>query len=239
MVWTGLHGLVGIGIALATQGRTILEEVGTRTMRFGIVWGSIIPDIDLLISIVIIAAGGNMQQALAPHRTLTHSFFMILALALIGLLLWKTAVNKSVGGGLFGIAIGMFVHVLFDLPYEVGVSFLWPLTSQRFGLFWSLPGVWAYLDQTLDFLFAAVFFFALHRLAKKYQMRSRLLIPAAVASIVAFLVMVAYDLTAPSASQWLLVYAGIGLPFLLLILILPWLNRRIIYSIPVRSEHHA
>jgi membrane-bound metal-dependent hydrolase YbcI (DUF457 family) len=239
MVWTGVHGLVGIGIALATQGRTILEEVGTRTMRFGIVWGSILPDIDLLISIVIIAAGGNMQQALAPHRTLTHSFFTILALALIGLLLWKTAISKSVGGGLFGIAIGMFAHVLLDLPYEVGVSFLWPLTSQRFGLFWSLPGVWAYLDQTLDFLFAAVFFYALHRLAKNYQMRSRLLIPAAVASIVAFLVMVAYDLTAPSASQWLLVYAGIGLPFLLLILILPWLNRRIIYSIPVRSEHHA
>ena len=208
-------------------------------MRFGIVWGSIIPDIDLLISIVIIAAGGNMQQALAPHRTLTHSFFTMLALALIGLLLWKTAISKSVGGGLFGIAIGMFAHVLLDLPYEVGVSFLWPLTSQRFGLFWSLPGVWAYLDQTLDFLFAAVFFFALHRLAKKYQMRSRLLVPGAVASIVAFLVMVAYDLTAPSASQWLLVYAGIGLPFLLLILILPWLNRRIIYSIPVRSEHHA
>jgi len=239
MVWTGVHGLVGIGIALATQGRTILEEVGTRTMRFGIVWGSILPDIDLLISIVIIAAGGNMQQALAPHRTLTHSFFTILALALIGLLLWKMAISKSVGGGLFGIAIGMFAHVLLDLPYEVGVSFLWPLTSQRFGLFWSLPGVWAYLDQTLDFLFAAVFFYALHRLAKKYQMRSRPLIPAAVASIVAFLVMVAYDLTAPSASQWLFVYAGIGLPFLLLILILPWLNRRIIYSIPVRSEHHA
>ena len=239
MVWTGVHGLVGIGIALATQGRTILEEVGTRTMRFGIVWGSILPDIDLLISIIIIAAGGNMQQALAPHRTLTHSFFTILALALIGLLLWKTAISKSVGGGLFGIAIGMFAHVLLDLPYEVGVSFLWPLTSQRFGLFWSLPGVWAYLDQTLDFLFAAVFFYALHRLAKNYQMRSRLLIPAAVASVVAFLVMVAYDLTAPSANQWLLVYAGIGLPFLLLILILPWLNRRIIYSIPVRSEHHA
>ncbi len=56
MVWTGLHGLIGTGIALATQGRTILGEVGTRTMRFGIVWGSIIPDIDLLISIAIIAA---------------------------------------------------------------------------------------------------------------------------------------------------------------------------------------
>jgi len=239
MVWTGLHGLVGIGIALATKGRTILGDVGTRTMRFGIVWGSIVPDIDLLISIVIIAAGGNMQQALAPHRTLTHSFFTMLALALIGLVLWKTAVSKSVGGGLFGIAIGMFAHVLLDLPYEVGVSFLWPLTSQRFGFFWSLPGVWAYLDQTLDFLFAAVFFYALHRLAKKYQVQGRLLIPAAVASIIAFLVMVAYDLTGPSASQWLLVYAGIGLPFLLLILFLPWLNRRIIYSIPVRNEHHA
>ena len=179
-----------------------------------------------------------MQQALAPHRTLTHSFFTILALALIGLLLWKTAVSKSVGGGLFGIAIGMFAHVLFDLPYEVGVSFLWPLISQRFGLFWSLPGIWAYLDQTVDFLFAAIFFYALHSLAKKYQMRSRLLVPAAVASIIAFLVMVAYDLTAPSASQWLLVYAGVGLPFLLLILFLPWLNRGIIYSIPVGREHH-
>jgi hypothetical protein len=70
-------------------------------------------------------------------------------------------------------------------------------------------------------------------------MRSRLLVPAAFASIIAFLLMVAYDLTAPSASQWLLVYAGVGLPFLLLILLLPWLNRRIIYSIPVGREHHV
>jgi hypothetical protein len=48
MVWTGLHGLIGIGIAFATKGRTILGEVGTRAMRFGIVWGSLIPDVDLL-----------------------------------------------------------------------------------------------------------------------------------------------------------------------------------------------
>jgi membrane-bound metal-dependent hydrolase YbcI (DUF457 family) len=150
MVWTGLHGLIGIGIAFATKGRTILGEVGTRTMRFGIVWGSLIPDVDLLISIIIIAAGGNMQQALAPHRTLTHSFFTILAIALIGLLLWKTALSKSVGGGLFGIAIGMFAHVLFDLPYEVDVSFLWPLISRgsapsgrcrEFGHIWTRPRI--------------------------------------------------------------------------------------------------
>jgi membrane-bound metal-dependent hydrolase YbcI (DUF457 family) len=202
-------------------------------MRFGIVWGSIIPDVDLLISILIIAAGGSMQQALAPHRTLTHSFFTILPLALIGLALWRMGWSQSVGGGLFGVAVGMFVHVLFDLPYEVGVSFLWPLTSQRFGLLWSFPGIWAYLDQTLDFLFAAVLFYTLHRLARKYQVRETLLIPAAVASVIAFLVVVAYDLTAPSANQWLLVYAGVGLPFLILILLLPWLNRTIIYSIPL------
>jgi hypothetical protein len=154
-------------------------------------------------------------------------------------LLWRTGWSRSVGGGLFGIAVGMFVHVLFDLPYEVGVSFLWPLTSQRFGLFWSLPGIWAYLDQTLDFLFAAIFFYVLHRLARRYQIRGKLLIQAAVASIIAFLLMVAYDLTAPSANQWLLVYAGVGLPFLVLILLLPWLNRRIIYSIPVTSGHNV
>jgi len=137
-----------------------------------------------------------------------------------------------VGGGLFGIAVGIFVHVLFDLPYEVGVSFLWPLLSQRFGLIWSLPGIWAYLDQTLAFLFTAIFLYALHRLARKYKSQERLLVPAAVSSVIAFLGMVAYDLTAPSADQWLLVYAGVGLPFLILILFLPWLNRRIIYSIP-------
>ena len=43
MVWTGLHGLIGIGIAFATKGHTILGEVGTRTMRFRIVWGWLIP----------------------------------------------------------------------------------------------------------------------------------------------------------------------------------------------------
>jgi membrane-bound metal-dependent hydrolase YbcI (DUF457 family) len=190
--------------------------------------------VDLLISIII-AAGGNMQQALVPHSTLTHSFFTILAIALVGVMLWRTAWSRSVGGGLFGIAVGMFAHVLFDLPYEVGVSFLWPLTYQRFGLFRSLPGIWTYLDQTLDFLFAAIFFYALHRLGRKYRIRGRLLIPAATASVIAFLLMVAYDLTAPSENQWLLVYAGVGLPFLILILFLPWLNRRIIYSIPVTS----
>jgi len=232
MVWTGLHGLVGMAVALATGGRAPLGATGTRTMRFGIVWGPILPDIDLLISIVIIAAGGNMQEAVAPHRTLTHSLFTILALALIGLLLWRTHWSESVGGGLFGIAVGMLIHILLDLPYEVGISLLWPLSMERFGLIWSLPGIWAYLDQTMDFLFAAIFFYALHKLAKRYQIRGRLLIPAAVASIVAFLGMFAYDLTTPSAGQWLLVYAGVGLPFLILILVLPWVNRRIVYSIP-------
>jgi len=232
MVWTGLHGLVGIGVALATRGRTFLGDAGTRTMRFGIVWGPLLPDVDLLISIVIIAAGGNMQQAVAPHRTLTHSLFTILALALVGLLLWRTRWSESVGGGLFGIAVGMLIHILLDLPYEVGISLLWPLATERFGLIWALPGIWAYLDQTMDFLFAAIFFYALHKLAKKYKTRERLLIPSAVASIAAFLGMVAYDLTAPLAGQWLLVYAGVGLPFLILILVLPWVDRRIIYSIP-------
>lgn len=126
----------------------------------------------------------------------------------------------------------MLIHILLDLPYEVGISLLWPLTTERFGLIWSLPGIWAYLDQTMDFLFAAIFFYALHKLAKKYQIRGRLLIPAALASIVAFMGMIIYDLTAPSANQWLLVYAGVGLPFLILVLVLPWVNRRIIYSIP-------
>jgi len=239
MVWTGLHGLVGINVALTTRGHNILGENATRTMRLGIVWGPIVPDIDLLISIVIIAAGGNMQQALAPHRTLTHSLFTILILALIGLMLWKLNWGTSIGGFLFGTAIGMLIHVLLDLPYEVGVSFLWPLTSERFGLLWALPGIWAYLDQTTDFLFAALFFYALHRLAMRYQTPEKLLSPSAVASTVAFLGMVAYDLTGPSQGQWLLIYALVGLPFLVLILVLPLLNRKIIYSIPLTSEHHT
>ncbi len=67
MVWTGFHGLIGAGVALSTRGRAILGDVGIQSMRFGLVWGSIISDVDLLISIVIIAGGGSMQQALAPH----------------------------------------------------------------------------------------------------------------------------------------------------------------------------
>lgn len=232
MVWTGLHGLVGIGVALATRGHTMWGEDGTRTLRLGIVWGSILPDVDLLISIVIVAAGGNMQQAVAPHRTLTHSLFTILAVAVVGLVVWRTKWSASVGGLLFGTALGMLIHVLFDLPYEVGVSFFWPLTVERFGLFWALPGIWAYIDQTMDFLFAAIFFYGLHMLAKKYRAREKLLIPSAVASFSVFSGMIAYDLTGPPENEWLLVYALVGLPFLILILLLPLVNRRIIYAIP-------
>ena len=53
-----------------------------------------------------------------------------------------------------------------------------------------VAGNLGYIDQTLDFFFAAMFFYAFHRLAKKYQMRSRLLVTTAIASIVMFLVMV-------------------------------------------------
>ena len=234
MVWTGLHGLIGLGIALATRGHMMWDEDGTRTMRLGIVWGTILPDVDLLISIAIIAVGGSMQEAIAPHRTLTHSLLLILTLVIIGVSLWRTHVSPSVGAGLFGIAIGVLLHVLLDLPYEVGVSFLWPLLPERFGLLWALPGIWAYIDQTLDFLFAGTFFYALHRLAKKYQTRERLLIPAVAASVIAFLGMIAYDLTGPPQDEWLLIYATVGLPFLILILLLPWINRRIIYAIPTK-----
>jgi membrane-bound metal-dependent hydrolase YbcI (DUF457 family) len=97
-VWTGLDGLIGAGIALGTHGRTILGEDATPRMLFGIVWGSILPDIDPLVSTAIIAAGGAMQQALAPHRTLTHSLFVILALALMGLALWRIGWSARVGG---------------------------------------------------------------------------------------------------------------------------------------------
>lgn len=232
MVWTGLHALIATGIALATRGHAMLGEDGTRTMRFGMVWGTILPDIDLLVSIVIIATGGNMQQAVAPHRTLTHSLLTILTIAMIGLILWRTQWRPSVGGGVFGIAIGILLHIVLDLPYEVGVSLLWPFTTVRFGLFWSLPGVWGYLDQTMDFLFAAVFVYALHRLARIYRVRERLLIPTAIAAMIAFVGMLGYDLTGPPSDQWLLVYAGVGLPFLILILVLPWVNRRILYAIP-------
>lgn len=93
-------------------------------MRFGIVWGVILPDIDLLISIGIIAAGGTMHEAVAPHRTFTHSAFTILALAVIGLALCRSKRGISVGGGLLGIAVGILIHVLLDFPYEVGISFL-------------------------------------------------------------------------------------------------------------------
>jgi hypothetical protein len=48
--------------------------------------------------------------------------------------------------------------------------------------------------------------------------------------------MIAYDLTGPPADEWLLVYALVGLPFLILILLLPLLNRRIIYAIPTARK---
>jgi uncharacterized membrane protein len=70
-------------------------------------------------------------------------------------------------------------------------------------------------------MFAALFFYAVNKLAMKYQTRERLVTPSAVASVIAFLAMTVYDLTAPPGHQWLLAYAVVGLPFLILILFLP------------------
>ncbi|MHA1169904.1 MAG: metal-dependent hydrolase [Candidatus Hodarchaeales archaeon] len=171
---TGFHGLTGLFCARFAR---------SPSVKTGIVFGSVVPDIDLLGSAFIYAITGSEEATIAFHRTITHSLITIGIIFIIALLFEKkTTYSPSVGGTgeaggidypklLFGTALGMLVHVCFDFFYLDGVSLLAPLSWERIIII-----DFSYDDMTFssqkklaaaDFQFEAIFWLVLWYLATK------------------------------------------------------------------------
>jgi membrane-bound metal-dependent hydrolase YbcI (DUF457 family) len=235
MVYTGLHGLIGLGITWWASDKKPMNKSPTPVGKLAYVLGTMIPDLDLLGSIYFVVTGQGLAAATAVHRTYSHSLITIGIITLLGFIIgaiWKD--KRQIQWILVGLGLGMLTHDLFDLPYMIGISLFWPFVTDRIGLMWNLPGGLANFNSALDFLFGALFLYALYILIRRVDKETKgtLLKILIVVALAIFIALGAWGLTLPQDdSTFTLVYALCGLPYLLLMVYLPYRYRRGIYAL--------
>ncbi|MHA2334740.1 MAG: metal-dependent hydrolase, partial [Candidatus Hodarchaeales archaeon] len=166
---TGFHGLTGILFCRFTR---------SPSMKLGLVFGSVIPDIDLFGSALIFLLTSSEELAIIFHRSLTHSFFTIVTILLVGLLLEYLSIAPVIDDGqlklsllLVGMSIGIFIHVFLDFFYLDGLSILAPLNWDRIYVINLRFDDFSYSSQkklaAADFQFESLFWLVLYYIAGK------------------------------------------------------------------------
>jgi membrane-bound metal-dependent hydrolase YbcI (DUF457 family) len=158
MAQAGIHSIVGMAVRKWTPDR--------KRLMLGIVLGNLLPDADNLAVAVATLTG---QPTAGLHRTFTHSLFTI-ATVIVAFYVVAWATKRSHWGNLgLGLGIGMLMHILLDLlAWFDGVEILWPIPAW-INLWRNVnpPEWWSRLMMPVEFLFFALFFFALHQTARK------------------------------------------------------------------------
>lgn len=231
-MWTAVHGLIGIGIvALLTRYKPFGVKLSPWS-KYGFVLGNILPDIDLLLCIALAFGGLGIEAAGAVHRTATHSFITIAAIILVGFAIgyWQKG-KKWIQSLFIALGLGMFTHVLFDLPGPV--SIFYPLITARIGVSpLQVTPLVGNISNALDFLFVALFFYVIYLLAKRANGKRLLDLKSTIlAASMVFVGLCAYAFTNPAPNSFLFVYALLGFPFLVLLFAFLHLHRRGIYKL--------
>ncbi len=124
------------GIHLAI-GMWLGKKTTQRHFRLGIIFGSILPDIDLLFSVIIFLITKNLNEAISIHRTVTHSFVTYTTFLILVMISTLTGItDEYVLSFAFGLWIGTSIHIVLDLFYLAGVQIFYP-----FGGFISLSPI--------------------------------------------------------------------------------------------------
>ena len=134
-----------------------------RHFRLGIMFGIIVPDIDLVFSVAIYLLTGSLEDAISIHRTVTHSFItytVILVLAMITTVAGLASERSFTF--VVGLWIGTSIHIVLDLFYLSGVQVFYP-----FGDFISLSPIayenlsafWQKFFLGIDYLSDPIFFY--------------------------------------------------------------------------------
>jgi len=158
MAQVGIHSLIGTAVRKWTPARP--------RFMLGIVLGSMLPETDNL-TVAVVTLMKRSTEGL--HRTFTHSLFMVVAVIaffyLIGTLV-KQPRWSNLG---FGLGVGILMHILLDLViWFNGVTILWPIPS--WVNFWNgfTPPIWFdKINLSAEFLFFALFFIGLNRIARQ------------------------------------------------------------------------
>ncbi len=217
MTMGGLHLLSGLIIA------SFIRKDKYKKAKWGVVWGSIIPDIDILASIIIYLFTGDLNSATFVHRSVTHGFFAMGLVVLIGFTISRTRTDFR-WAFLFSLAFafGILTHTFYDLlDWEVAIFA--PFTYTRYSLtgfdYSMLFGetsfkVWNALDGMSDIIFyLTLWFWATHKANNSIETNfAKKLLIISFISIAYFGVMIVLAFTDISVEMHLiLVYAYWGL----------------------------
>lgn len=157
----GLHAL----LALAAR-RTFSKQ---PWFALGLVLGALLPDADSYPQAFATIFGGMdpVQAEAVYHRTLTHSLFFALALALGLHLVSLIRGGQALRTFGYGLATGIAVlHTLVDVfAWFDGVGILWPIWSIDLWSGLTLPGVVTNVLRAGNFLAFALYFAYLSALA--------------------------------------------------------------------------
>lgn len=174
MAPTGFHGLLGLWVASKLDQKH-------RYIRMGLVAGSVVPDLDLLGSVLIFLLTADKGLTTAFHRSVTHSLVVMAIILIIGYLtnLRFEIVHTILFPFVIGLIGGMLFHVTLDMFYLGGVTLFWPL--QPLGervtivpftyeeLSPSHNSLMAKIIATLDGSFEIIFYWVFAILASKYN----------------------------------------------------------------------
>ena len=169
---TGFHGLIGLLIA---------GKINSKPGKVGFAWGSVIPDLDLIGSIVVYILTQDRDFAIYMHRSVTHSLVIMLLIVFCGYfisLIWKKNF-PNLFPFIIGVTLGMCLHAILDLFYLDGVSLLWPLLpmDERIiildvtfeNLSHALNDLLSKVIMTLDGGFEAIYYLVFIHLARKFN----------------------------------------------------------------------
>jgi len=134
MAQAGLHAALGYSL------RHIIPY--KKGFLAAVLFGAILPDLDLLIVAIASLYYPISQAAALFHRSFSHSFFTIILFYLVFSFIaeWKKQpVYKLVGEGLI---LGILSHIIVDtFLWFQNIQFLWPLPFKPFNFwsFWQAP----------------------------------------------------------------------------------------------------
>jgi hypothetical protein len=240
------------------------SQVKNKIMTLALVFGSLIPDIDIIVAVIAyFFPGGTIEASKYIHRSWSHSLITISIILVIGLIIYQLARQKEYvqlsNYGLFFtfMAIGMAVHSIADVVYigyfthadaatgyNPGVALLWPLSFDRFAL---LPievedVVYNFLI-TSDFLTDSLFlYFPVIYLAYRTNTSIKVRKPLLIISLIDASIFTLFTVTAlliPIIPDDMIFYSYIpGIFDILLVLTFPFLMHETIAKIywPLRTS---
>tara|TARA_X000001036_G_scaffold253628_1_gene236052 strand:+ start:3039 stop:3749 length:711 start_codon:yes stop_codon:yes gene_type:complete len=120
MAQSGIHAFSGIVVSKFLKNK--------KWFIPSFIFGSILPDIDVLFAAILFLFGTNIFDAEAIHRTFTHSLFTIVIIYFIFLSISEITSKQKFKVIGKGICLGMILHCILDIfLWFSSISLLWPI----------------------------------------------------------------------------------------------------------------